>query len=599
MFSLNKSLFSLWEPLCQIPFNIRHIQAQQQVSLGLLAFLKYVKLVTNIEFVRSYRKGEIMAFDKRQVVYQIYPKSYKDTTGNGIGDLCGIIEKLPYLQELGVDIIWLNPFYPSPQRDNGYDVSDYTAVNPLFGTMANFEELVQTAKQYGIDLMLDMVLNHCSTDHEWFQKALAGDTFYQDFFILRDHPTDWVSKFGGNSWAPFGNTGKYYLHLFDVTQADLNWRNPHLRQEMFKIVNFWRQKGVKGFRFDVINLIGKDEVLKDNPNFDGKPEYTDRPINHDYLKMLNEASFGQDLGGMTVGEMSFTDIPNCVQYSNPDSHELNMVFNFHHLKVDYENGQKWTLKTFDFQELKTLFHTWGEGMSDGEGWSALFWNNHDQPRALNRFVDVKNFRSQGATMLAATIHLSRGTPYIYMGEEIGMIDPDFDSIEDYVDVESINAYRELLEAGKSAEEAFAIIQAKSRDNSRTPMQWDTSENAGFTTGKPWLKAGKSYQEINVETEKYGQIFTFYKDLIKLRKELPIIAEGDYRAAYQDSNKVYAFERQLEGQKLLVLNNFFPEEVAIQLPADYLAGQLLISNYDDVTLAENLVLKPYQTVGITL
>lgn len=540
-----------------------------------------------------------MTFDKRQVVYQIYPKSYKDTTGNGIGDLRGIIEKLPYLQELGVDVIWLNPFYPSPQRDNGYDISDYTAVNPLFGTMTDFEELAQKAKEHGIELMLDMVLNHCSTEHEWFQKALAGDPYYQDFFILRDEPTDWVSKFGGNAWAPFGDTGKYYLHLFDITQADLNWRNPHVREEMFKVVNFWREKGVKGFRFDVINLIGKDEVLKDNPNFDGKPEYTDRPINHDYLQMLNKATFGQDSDSMTVGEMSFTDIPNCVQYSNPESQELDMVFNFHHLKVDYEKGQKWTLKTFDFEELKTLFHTWGEGMSTGNGWSALFWNNHDQPRALNRFVDVKSFRTEGATMLAAAIHLSRGTPYIYMGEEIGMVDPDFDSMADYVDVESINAYQELLAAGKSEREAFAIIQAKSRDNSRTPMQWDASENAGFTTGTPWLKAGKTYKEINVENEKFGKIFRFYQDLIQLRKALPLIAEGDYKAAYQDSDNVYAFERQLDNQKLLVLNNFFPEEVTIQLPANYQTGKVLISNYDEVELAENLVLQPYQTVAIEL
>ena len=540
-----------------------------------------------------------MTFDKRQVVYQIYPKSYKDTTGNGIGDLRGIIEKLPYLQELGVDVIWLNPFYPSPQRDNGYDISDYTAVNPLFGTMTDFEELAKKAKEHGIELMLDMVLNHCSTEHEWFQKALAGDPYYQDFFILRDEPTDWVSKFGGNAWAPFGDTGKYYLHLFDITQADLNWRNPHVREEMFKVVNFWREKGVKGFRFDVINLIGKDEVLKDNPNFDGKPEYTDRPINHDYLKMLNQATFGQDSDSMTVGEMSFTDIPNCVQYSNPESQELDMVFNFHHLKVDYEKGQKWTLKTFDFEELKTLFHTWGEGMSAGNGWSALFWNNHDQPRALNRFVDVKNFRTEGATMLAAAIHLSRGTPYIYMGEEIGMVDPDFDSMADYVDVESINAYQELLAAGKSEREVFAIIQAKSRDNSRTPMQWDASENAGFTTGTPWLKAGKTYKEINVENEKFGKIFRFYQDLIQLRKALPLIAEGDYKAAYQDSDNVYAFERQLDNQKLLVLNNFFPEEVTIQLPANYQTGKVLISNYDGVELTENLVLQPYQTVAIEL
>ncbi|MCI6904796.1 MAG: alpha,alpha-phosphotrehalase [Streptococcus alactolyticus] len=538
-----------------------------------------------------------MVFDKKKVVYQIYPKSYKDTTGNGVGDLRGIISKLPYLEELGVDVIWLNPFYPSPQRDNGYDISDYTAVNPLFGSMADFEDLVQKGKAHGIDIMLDMVLNHCSTDHEWFQKALAGDRYYQDFFILRDQPTNWASKFGGNAWAPFGDTGKYYLHLFDVTQADLNWRNPHVRKELFKVVNFWRDKGVTCFRFDVINLIGKDEVLKDNDQFDGKPEYTDRPIAHDYLKMLNQATFGQDSDSMTVGEMSFTDIPNCIQYSNPNSHELDMVFNFHHLKVDYDQGQKWTLKPFDFAELKTLFHTWGEEMSEGGGWSALFWNNHDQPRALNRFVDVEHFRNEGAAMLAASIHLSRGTPYIYMGEEIGMLDPDYESMANYVDVESINAYQALRSAGKTESQAFAIVQAKSRDNSRIPMQWNDEENAGFSTGQPWLQVGKTYRDINVAKEKSGPIFTFYQELIALRKILPIIAEGSYQSAYQDNPYIYAFERQYGKQRLLVCNNFFAKTVKVPLPKAYQEGRVLLSNYPEEALSDTITLKPYQTLAI--
>ena len=534
---------------------------------------------------------------RKKVVYQIYPKSYKDTTGNGVGDLRGIISKLPYLEELGVDVIWLNPFYPSPQRDNGYDISDYTAVNPLFDSMADFEDLVQKVKAYGIDIMLDMVLNHCSTEHEWFQKALAGDRYYQDFFILRDQPTNWASKFGGNAWAPFGDTGKYYLHLFDVTQADLNWRNPHVRKELFKVVNFWRDKGVTCFRFDVINLIGKDEVLKDNDQFDGKPEYTDRPIAHDYLKMLNQATFGQDSDSMTVGEMSFTDIPNCIQYSNPNSHELNMVFNFHHLKVDYDQGQKWTLKPFDFAELKTLFHTWGEEMSEGGGWSALFWNNHDQPRALNRFVDVEHFRNEGATMLAASIHLSRGTPYIYMGEEIGMLDPDYESMANYVDVESINAYQALRSAGKTESQAFAIVQAKSRDNSRIPMQWNDEENAVFSTGQPWLQVGKTYRDINVAKEKSGPIFTFYQELIALRKILPIIAEGSYQSAYQDNPYIYAFERQYGKQRLLVCNNFFAKTVKVPLPKAYQEGRVLLSNYPEEALSDTITLKPYQTLAI--
>lgn len=538
-----------------------------------------------------------MALDKGKVVYQIYPKSYKDTTGNGIGDFRGIIEKIPYLAKLGVDIVWLNPFYPSPQRDNGYDISDYMAVDPLFGDMADFEEMVRVGKEHKIDFMLDMVLNHCSTEHEWFQKALAGDQYYQDFFFIQDQPTDWQSKFGGSAWAPFGDTGKYYLHLFDETQADLNWRNPNVRKELFKVVNFWRDKGVKGFRFDVINLIGKDEVLVDCPENEGKPAYTDKPIVHDYLRMMNQATFGFDGSFMTVGEMSSTTMENCVLYSSPDRQELSMTFNFHHLKVDYKDGQKWTLSPFDFEELKNLYHSWGKEMSDKNGWSALFWNNHDQPRALNRFVDIQHFRNEGATMLAASIHLSRGTPYIYMGEEIGMVDPDYDSMADYVDVESINAYQMLLKEGKSQQEAFQIIQAKSRDNSRIPMQWDASENAGFSTGTPWLKAGKSYKDINVENEIQGPIFIFYQDLIRLRKEMPIISEGSYKPAFEDSQQVYAFERQYEDEKLLVLNNFYATEVEIDLPVVYQNGQILISNYEDVEVSEKILLKPYQTLAI--
>ena len=403
-------------------------------------------------------------------------------------DLLNIVEEL---NRKGVDFVSLKEAIDTTTPQGKFMLT-------VFGAMADFEEMVRVAKEHKIDFMLDMVLNHCSTEHEWFQKALAGDKYYQDFFFIQDQPTDWLSKFGGSAWAPFGDTGKYYLHLFDETQADLNWRNPNVRKELFKVVNFWRDKGVKGFRFDVINLIGKDEVLVDCPENEGKPAYTDKPIVHDYLRMMNEATFGSDDSFMTVGEMSSTTIDNCVLYSAPERHELSMAFNFHHLKVDYEDGQKWTITPFDFEELKHLYHTWGKEMSERGGWSALFWNNHDQPRALNRFVDVKNFRNEGATMLAASIHLSRGTPYIYMGEEIGMIDPDYDSMADYVDVESINAYQMLLAQGKSPEQAFKIIQVKSRDNSRTPMQWDASENAGFSTGTPWLKAGKSYKDINVE-----------------------------------------------------------------------------------------------------
>lgn len=532
---------------------------------------------------------------KNKVIYQIYPKSYLDTTGNGIGDIQGIISKLDYLSDLGIDMIWLNPIYPSPQRDNGYDISDYTAIDPVFGTMTDFDRLIAAAKQRGIDVMLDMVLNHVSIEHEWFQKALAGDTYYQDFFFIQDIPTDWVSKFGGNAWAPFGDTGKYYLHLFDVTQADLNWRNEHVRKALFEVVNFWREKGVYGFRFDVINLIGKDTLLKSNPVNEGKAEYTDKPLTHDYLHMLNRATFGQDEASITVGEMSSTTIDNCILYSQPNRHELSMAFNFHHLKVDYADGQKWTKSPFDFQALRILFHSWGQQMNDGHGWNALFWNNHDQPRAINRFIDYKNFRIKGATMLAASIHLSRGTPYIYMGEEIGMIDPDFKDMSDYVDVESKNAYQNLLESGLSHEQAFEIIQIKSRDNARTPMQWDNTANAGFSTGQPWLATG-NHQEINVENDKDGEIYSFYKQLIALRKSDELIAEGSYQAAYQDSDTIYGFIREFGDRKLLVLNNFSNQVVNFDILTEFKNSEILINNYSAYT--ENN-LHPYQAIAFLI
>lgn len=535
---------------------------------------------------------------KDKVIYQIYPKSYRDSNGDGIGDLAGIKEKLPYLHELGIDMIWLNPIYPSPQKDNGYDISDYVAIDPLFGTMEEFESLVSEAKSYQIEIMLDMVLNHVSIEHEWFQKALAGDPFYQDFFILRDEPTDWLSKFGGNAWAPFGDTGKYYLHLYDKTQADLNWRNEAVQEELFKVVRFWMSKGVKGFRFDVINVIGKDEELKNNSENQGKPEYTDKPITHTYLQRLNKETFGQDAEIITVGEMSSTTVENCILYTEPSRNELSMVFNFHHLKVDYENGDKWTTPPFDFEELKRLFHTWGEEMSVGNGWNALFLNNHDQPRALNRFVSVDTYRKQGAEMLATMIHLNRGTPYIYMGEEIGMIDPDFDSIADYVDIECLNAYQLLLKRGLSEKEAFRRIKAKSRDNSRTPMQWTADENAGFTLGKPWLQVAGSYRDINVEKERTSpkSIFNYYQKLIRLRKQYPVIALGSYQAYLPEHPQVYSFLRQYEENKVIVFTNFYEKETSISLPEEFLDSKILIDNYTGTIVERELKLKPYQAIA---
>ncbi|WP_434088328.1 alpha,alpha-phosphotrehalase [Desemzia incerta] len=540
-----------------------------------------------------------------KVVYQIYPKSFNDSDGNGIGDLRGVIEKIPYLAGLGVDMLWLNPFFISPQNDNGYDVANYTEIDPLFGTMADFDELVSKAKENGMGLMLDMVLNHTSTEHEWFQKALAGEKKYQDYYILREAkedgslPTNWVSKFGGPAWAKFGDTDQYYLHLFDVTQADLDWRNPEVREEMFKIVNFWLEKGVTGFRFDVINLIGKDEVLLDAEDGVGKGRYTDRPIAHEFLHELNQRTFGRYEDIMTVGEMSSTTVPNGVQYSNPENEELSMIFSFHHLKVDYENGEKWTKVDYDFMELKKILDEWQDGMSKGNGWNALFWNNHDQPRAISRFGDPVNHFEASAKLQAQTIHLLRGTPYIYQGEEIGMTNPNYSDISDFVDVETINAYEELKEKGLEHEEIMDIIREKSRDNSRTPMQWSNDLHAGFTTGEPWLKVADNYHEINVEKElSTGSIIEYYKRLIALRKEMKIISEGSYRGILMDHPSVYAYVREYEGEELLVLNHFYEDPVTIEVPEEFQnrSSKYLIGNGKERELGSSITLEAFETAA---
>lgn len=540
-----------------------------------------------------------------KVVYQIYPKSFNDSDGNGIGDLRGVIEKLPYLGGLGVEMLWLNPFFISPQNDNGYDVAHYTEIDPLFGTMSDFDELVSKAKENGMGIMLDMVLNHTSTEHEWFQKALAGDKKYQDYYILREAkkdgslPTNWVSKFGGPSWARFGDTDKYYLHLFDVTQADLDWRNPEVRKEMFKIVNFWLEKGVTGFRFDVINLIGKDEILLDAEDGVGKARYTDRPIAHDFLHELNQHTFGRYEDIMTVGEMSSTTVEHGVQYSNPENEELSMIFSFHHLKVDYTDGEKWTKADFDFMELKKILDEWQEGMSKGNGWNALFWNNHDQPRAISRFGDPVNHFEASAKLQAQTIHLLRGTPYVYQGEEIGMTNPNYSDIQDFADVETINAYKELSEKGLQHEEIMEVIREKSRDNARTPMQWSNELNAGFTTGEPWLKVAENFHEINVENElANGSIMEYYKRLIALRKEMKVISEGSYRGVLMDHPSVYAYVREYEGQQLLVLNHFYADPVTIDVPEEFQkrSSKLLIGNREERELGSSITLEAYETVA---
>ena len=541
---------------------------------------------------------------REYAIYQIYPKSFRDTTGSGIGDLRGVIEKIPYIASLGIDMIWFNPFFVSPQRDGGYDVADYYNIDPAIGTMDDFDELVRALADNGIGVMLDMVLNHTSTEHEWFQKALAGDKKYQDFYIIRPPaadgglPTNWESKFGGPAWAPFGDTGNYYLHLYDPTQADLNWRNPEVRDEMVKIVNFWRAKGIHGFRFDVINVIGKAAELKSSaPGEDPRYMYTDGPDVNAYLQQLNAESFGQDPDSVTVGEMSSTSIQNCVEYSNPDNHELDMVFSFHHLKVDYLNGQKWSNVRFNPIDLKRTLNEWALGMQEGNGWNALFLNNHDQPRSVNRFGDPTTYRVESATMLATMIHMLRGTPYIYMGEEIGMTDPEYHSIDDYVDVEARNAYNALIDQGLDAAEAFTIVHSKARDNSRTPMQWDNSPNAGFTTGTPWLRP-TNQEHINVAAEEQGgKILAYYKKLIRLRKQHLVISIGEYRPYQLEHPQVYAFTRTHEDEKLLVIINLSDKEIAYDIPEDFATGEVLIANYPNPTVADTIQLHPYEALTL--
>lgn len=535
-----------------------------------------------------------------KVVYQIYPKSFQDTDGDGFGDLRGVIEHLDYLAELGVDYLWITPFFTSPQYDNGYDIADYRNIDPRYGTMEDFDELVREAAKRGMYLMMDMVLNHTSTKHEWFQKALKGDPKYRNYYIFKKGknglpPTNWVSKFGGNAWSYLPETDEYYLHLFHVTQADLNWENPEVRQDIYDTVNFWLEKGVKGLRFDVINLISKPDVYEDDLEGDGHRFYTDGPKIHQYLQELNENTFGKYDDVVTVGEMSSTTLENSIRHSNPESNELSMIFSFHHLKVDYLSGNKWEIEPFRFHDLKKHLFTWQEEMEKGGGWNALFWCNHDQPRIVSRIGNEKEYRVKSAKCLATAIHGLKGTPYIYQGEEIGMTNAGYTSIDEYMDIESLNYYNILKLQGKSEEEVIRILGAKSRDNSRTPMQWDASENAGFTKGTPWLKVCDRYKEINTESRhEPDSVFQYYKELVKLRKELPVIQKGAVTPLLREDKEILAYKREYQGKELYVFCNFFDGEVKVpySIPEDC---KSILSNYGEEISPRELVLRPYEAV----
>lgn len=540
---------------------------------------------------------------ENKVVYQIYPKSFYDSNNDGIGDLNGITEKLDYIKHLGVDYIWITPFFVSPQKDNGYDVADYCNIDPTYGTMENFDRLSAEAKKRGIGIMLDMVFNHTSTEHKWFKKALAGEKKYQDFYIFKkgeknNPPTNWDSKFGGNAWEYVEELESYYLHLFDRTQADLNWENPEVREEIYKVVKFWLDKGVNGFRFDVVNLISKPEKFENDYQGDGRRFYTDGPKIHEYLKGLNQNTFGQKEDIITVGEMSSTSMENCFKYSGKDENELSMVFNFHHLKVDYKNKDKWALQPFDFQELKDILNSWQVGMQEHNAWSALFWCNHDQPRVVSRFGDDKNYWKKSAKMLGTVVHMLRGTLYIYQGEEIGMTNAYFDTISQYKDVESINYHKILMDSGLSDEEAMKIVMERSRDNGRTPMQWSDEINGGFSKGTPWIESIKNYKEINVKNQidDEDSIFNYYRKLIALRKEHRVIALGKTIPLAENDKNVYMFKRVLENEELLVVTNFYNVECSIELDFEIEGYECILSNNGEkVTLEKNLKLQPYDAL----
>lgn len=538
---------------------------------------------------------------KKSTVYQIYPKSFYDSNGDGWGDLRGVAEKLDYIRQLGVDYIWLTPFFVSPQKDNGYDVEDYYQVDPRYGTMKDLEFLSDEAGKRGIRLMLDMVFNHTSDRHQWFRKALQGDTEYQDYYIFRvgkadgTPPTNWESKFGGSAWEYVPALDKYYLHLFDVSQPDLNWDNPAVREEAAKVVNFWIDKGIKGFRFDVVNLISKG-AFEDDLQGDGRRFYTDGPHVHAYLRELNARTFGRGAEIVTVGEMSSTTMENCYQYASEGGGELSMVFTFHHLKVDFAGNEKWVLVPYDFMKLKRILFEWQCGMAEHHAWNAVFWCNHDQPRVVSRFGSEGQYHSQSAKMLATAIHCLRGTPYIYQGEELGMTNANFTEIAQYRDVESLNHFRILQEKGLTEADAYRILQVHSRDNSRTPMQWTDQPNAGFTEGTPWIPVNPNYKTINAQqqTKDADSIFHYYRRLVQLRKEYDVIAYGDIRPLAEEHPRIFAYQRTYQGQRLIVVNNFYGTETEWRCPVDLRGCQLLLGNYFQPPVsAETLYLRPFE------
>ena len=548
---------------------------------------------------------------KESVVYQIYPRSFCDSNGDGIGDLNGITGKLDYLKELGIDVIWLSPVYKSPNDDNGYDISDYQAIMDEFGTMEDFDRMLATAHEKGIKIMMDLVVNHTSDEHKWFiESRKSTDNPYRDYYIWRPAkedgslPNNWGSCFSGPAWEYDKTTDMYFLHLFSKKQPDLNWDNPVVRQEVFDMMNWWLKKGVDGFRMDVISLISKELGLPDKePGINGYATFNvsaNGPHVHEYLQEMRQKALN-NADTITVGECSGVTLEEAKKYARSDEKELNMVFQFEHMDVDSdEKAGKWTTRKMDLRDLKKILTRWQKGLQD-IAWNSLYWENHDQPRSVSRFGnDSDEYREISAKMLATCIHMMQGTPYVYQGEELGMTNCPFNTLDNFRDLESINAFHELTEQGKMTEEdMMAAIGYKGRDNARTPMQWDDSAYAGFSTANPWIMVNPNYTKINArdQVNREDSVFKYYQKLIKLRHESELIVYGTYDLILDDDKDIYAYIRTLGDEKLIVYCNFSENTREVEIPEEFVNGKVLISNYSDAKANQKITLRPYEAIVI--
>lgn len=548
---------------------------------------------------------------KESVVYQIYPRSFCDSNGDGIGDLNGITGKLDYLKELGIDVIWLSPVYKSPNDDNGYDISDYQAIMDEFGTMEDFDRMLATAHEKGIKIMMDLVVNHTSDEHKWFiESRKSTDNPYRDYYIWRPAkedgslPNNWGSCFSGPAWEYDKTTDMYFLHLFSKKQPDLNWDNPAVRQDVFDMMNWWLKKGVDGFRMDVISLISKEPGLPDKePGINGYATFNvsaNGPHVHEYLQEMRQKALN-NADTITVGECSGVTLEEAKKYARSDEKELNMVFQFEHMDVDSdEKAGKWTTRKMDLRDLKKILTRWQKGLQD-IAWNSLYWENHDQPRSVSRFGnDSDEYREISAKMLATCIHMMQGTPYVYQGEELGMTNCPFNTLDNFRDLESINAFHELTEQGKMTEEdMMAAIGYKGRDNARTPMQWDDSAYAGFSTANPWIMVNPNYTKINAKDQinREDSVFKYYQKLIKLRHESELIVYGTYDLILDDDKDIYAYIRTLGDEKLIVYCNFSENTREVELPEEFVNKKVLISNYSDAKANPKITLRPYEAIVI--